>query len=169
MYQVSVAKQMFDKFIDASRLACLKLINDRFMCERKQVRFPRSKRKRIRRKWAKQAKNYRDVPLKTIYQLGDKLIGHPETLRRLSTEVDSESENDALFCKAVDAVLGTNAVVGNNATSWNTEGVTRESLLAAMKLAPKMPTPKIPDFFSSMFSYDYMPVCNPRISLNGNF
>ena len=49
-----------------------------------QMRFPRSKKKRIRRKWAKQAKNFIVVvtPRPPI-QIGDTLFVHPSDLERI--------------------------------------------------------------------------------------
>jgi hypothetical protein len=116
----------------------MKVIEDVFLSDRKQVRFPRSKKVRIRRKWAKQAKNYDFVPKSYVYQVGDKLLGHPETIRRIA-------KVDADFAKA---------------TVWNGEaiasgGITRESIVDALKLMPKLP--KEPDLFSrsSMFAIPY--------------
>lgn len=55
-----------------------------YMADRKQVHFPRSKKKRMRRKWAKQPKNYRDVPKPDVYLIdGRYLVGHPATLAKI--------------------------------------------------------------------------------------
>ena len=39
-----------------------KIIESPHMADRVQVRFPRSKKRRIRKKWAKRPDNWRDVP-----------------------------------------------------------------------------------------------------------
>jgi len=45
--------------------------------EWKQVKFPRSKKVRIRKKWSKQRKNFASVPTATVYQMGNTLYMHP--------------------------------------------------------------------------------------------
>ena len=44
----------------------------------KQVRFPRSKKRRIKKKWRKQSRNFRMVPQKKIFQVGNSFYAHPE-------------------------------------------------------------------------------------------
>ena len=46
---------------------------------RKQVRFPRSKRARVRKKWRKDLRNYETVTTTPVYAMGGRLIMHPET------------------------------------------------------------------------------------------
>jgi hypothetical protein len=46
-----------------------------------QFRFPCSKKKRIRNKWAKRPENHR--PARHALQMGDKLICHPAFAARL--------------------------------------------------------------------------------------
>ncbi len=50
----------------------MRVFSSPFVTIRKQVRFPRSKRKRIRRKWAKQAKNWAEEP--AAYLVTQKMI-----------------------------------------------------------------------------------------------
>jgi hypothetical protein len=52
----------------------MQIIESPFLVE--QFRFPRSKKKRIRAKWAKRPANSR--PARGVLQMGDKLICHPE-------------------------------------------------------------------------------------------
>jgi hypothetical protein len=61
------------------------IISTLFAVERKQVRFPRSKKKRIRNKWAKREENYRVSP--RIYRLGGDLYAHPSIYQRLLREI----------------------------------------------------------------------------------
>jgi hypothetical protein len=51
-----------------------------------QFRFPKSRKKRIRAKWAKRTENFR--PSRRALQLGDKLICHPILARRLRAEIE---------------------------------------------------------------------------------
>lgn len=50
---------------------------DSFLAETKQVSFPKTKNKRIRKKWAKRPENWRRVPLKVIYRVADSWVVHP--------------------------------------------------------------------------------------------
>jgi hypothetical protein len=65
----------------------LKIFPDRYMTERKQVRFPRSKKIRIRRKWAKNLKNWGEVPSTKIWRMGDCLIMHPAMIEKLQRKL----------------------------------------------------------------------------------
>lgn len=61
------------------------------LVERKQVRFPRSKRRRIRKKWSKRMENWRESPSPYIYQLmGRTLVMHPAMLVRLREVLDQQ-------------------------------------------------------------------------------
>jgi hypothetical protein len=59
--------------------------------ERVQWRFPRSKRKRIRRKWAQREENVRYEPRAYRYQ-NDTLICHPSIAKRLREELPPNAE-----------------------------------------------------------------------------
>jgi hypothetical protein len=54
-----------------------------WMTVRKQVRFPRSKKRRMRKKWAKQQRNYATVPSTEIIQMMGAFHMHPETWQKL--------------------------------------------------------------------------------------
>ncbi len=60
-----------------------------------QTRFPRSKKKRIRRKWAKQAKNWETetFPKPEGYMVNGTLFAHPEMLKRICDELNRRMEN----------------------------------------------------------------------------
>jgi hypothetical protein len=47
----------------------------------KQFRFPRTKKKRIRKKWAGRPENFKQFP--TIYRMGKELIAHPQIVAQL--------------------------------------------------------------------------------------
>ncbi len=52
-----------------------------------QFRFPKTKKKRIQKKWAKQTHNFRQVPVNNAYVVGNTIIIHPSNrhlLERLS-------------------------------------------------------------------------------------
>lgn len=50
----------------------------------RQVRFPKSKKKRMRKKWAKNPKNHDWTADEHVYIFGNNIIAHPETLAKLS-------------------------------------------------------------------------------------
>lgn len=75
--------------------AGLKIITQREPFEdRVQWRFPRSKKKRIRRKWAKKPGNWRISVRYDAWRMGDTVVMHPEALKYLKQQVDKL--NDAL-------------------------------------------------------------------------
>lgn len=51
--------------------------------EWKQIRFPRSKKGRIRRKWSRQRKNFGMVPKMTAYMVGGVVYAHPDVIPKL--------------------------------------------------------------------------------------
>jgi hypothetical protein len=64
---------------------------NRSLGERRQYRFPKSKKRRIRRKWAKRPENYRVFPDPRLYIMDDTIIAHPQTLARLYTALGIEA------------------------------------------------------------------------------
>lgn len=67
-----------------------------FLVVRKQTKFPRSKKKRIRKKWAKQDKNWTTTPLPTMIRMGFKLFAHPATIARLKKEINEENRSQPI-------------------------------------------------------------------------
>jgi len=56
----------------------IKLVESEHLIERIQTKFPRTKRKRIQKKWMKQSKNYSSFPSKDILKLSsDTWVCHP--------------------------------------------------------------------------------------------
>ncbi len=62
------------------------------LTKRFQYRFPKSKRRRIRKKWQKDPKNWRTVPDDMIYLMGNRAICHPATLEKLKNETKQLDE-----------------------------------------------------------------------------
>jgi hypothetical protein len=124
------------------------------MSDRVQKRFPRSKRKRIRRKWAKQQNNYVSVPRKDILRVMDSIYVHSKTWvefcskhhiqMRADTcgfgkgyqaklEERAQKVCDEAFCRALDGMglfTGESSVCG---------GVTRANVEEAIKLFAQKP------------------------------
>ena len=61
----------------------LKVVAGLDMCKREQFRFPRSKKKRMRKKWRRDSRNWRYVPDRTVYQVFDTLYMHPVMIEEL--------------------------------------------------------------------------------------
>lgn len=70
----------------------LKIVTSNYLTKRVQFRFPRSKKKRIRRKWAKQAKNWRNIDNGNAYQIGDTLIVPPSVYEKIVEKLALRSE-----------------------------------------------------------------------------
>ena len=67
-----------------------------------QFRFPRSKKKRIRNKWAKRDRNYRWEP--HGYMVDDKFIVHPAYMAKLRTEMAAQIQRD-LYAQAEQSII----------------------------------------------------------------
>lgn len=52
-----------------------------------QFRFPKTKRKRIQKKWAKDPKNSKQVPFQTMYMFGNTAIMRPDEIARIENFV----------------------------------------------------------------------------------
>ena len=62
----------------------IQIIEAPWMVDRRQVRFPRSKKKRIRRKWARDPRNWRMFPKTEIYEIqGGVVFMHPDVAAEL--------------------------------------------------------------------------------------
>lgn len=66
----------------------MNIISNHNLVIREQVRFPKSKKRRIQKKWTKDPRNWRTRPDTAIYRIndpwrGEVLIGHPATAARI--------------------------------------------------------------------------------------
>ena len=69
-------------------LTGLRVLESHHLTIREQVRFPRSKRRRIRKKWAKRPGNHASRPDPSIYKLGEgTLLMHPATAATLLSKL----------------------------------------------------------------------------------
>lgn len=81
------------------------VISSEFMADTvwEQFRFPRSKRKRIRKKWAKDRRNWRSrhVPWETFYHFRDGTIAaHPKMIVEMQRAI--EKVNEATIQRCID-------------------------------------------------------------------
>lgn len=54
-----------------------------YRTESRQVKFPRSKKKRIRNKWAKQTKNYKAIEIPCAYFVFGDIYAHPAIVAKI--------------------------------------------------------------------------------------
>jgi len=78
----------------------LKVFVDDRICvkyERKQVRFPRSRKARIRKKWSKQRKNFAEKVVHVAYRQGRNLFVSTEICKSLKSGLIDEMKTHSLF------------------------------------------------------------------------
>jgi hypothetical protein len=78
----------------------LKVFVDDQICvkvERKQVRFPRSSKVRVRKKWAKQGKNFAEKVAHVAYRQGQSLFVSTEIYKSLKNGLADEMKTHPLF------------------------------------------------------------------------
>lgn len=56
------------------------IVSNSGLTVRKQVRFPRSRRRRMRKKWRKRPENFANYPEMAIYVSGRMVVCHPAVL-----------------------------------------------------------------------------------------
>lgn len=69
------------------------IIESHAMVETYQYRFPRSKKKRIRKKWDKRPNNFKTRPRKDFLQYGNHFICHPVMAAKLRAKINETSQN----------------------------------------------------------------------------
>jgi hypothetical protein len=77
-------------------LADFKLIPDTSLIEARQIRFPRSKRRRIRRKWSRRQENLIIRPSSMLLydHSARTVVGHPAALVMLRAKICASKQND---------------------------------------------------------------------------
>ena len=71
------------------------IIENMYMCEAEeyQYRFPRSKKARIRKKWARRPQNWKSIARDQVFNVGNKLVCSPSILAKLKAEAIRLIEN----------------------------------------------------------------------------
>ena len=68
------------------------------MSDWKQYRFPRSKKRRIKKKWQEQSRNFRMVPQKKIFRVGNSFYAHHEIVDEFWRQMEAKaSANNSDF------------------------------------------------------------------------
>ena len=78
-------------------IAGLKVVESEWLSKKELVRMCRSKAKRVKKKWLRNPKNYRQVADLSIYQMGDKLICHPIIAAEIRRNVVEAKTKDPLL------------------------------------------------------------------------
>lgn len=75
-------------------LSGIEMVVSEMCVSREQVRFPKSKKKRIRKKWAKRDENYRYVPMAYHWRQGsrDNLLVHPAIAKAVAAALNRSVE-----------------------------------------------------------------------------
>lgn len=61
----------------------IEMVPNSLLADRRQTRFPKSKSRRIRRKWTKRQSNWSMVPRMSYYMMGNQLIAHPSMIEKI--------------------------------------------------------------------------------------
>ena len=77
----------------------VRIVEDSSATKRMQVRFPKSKKRRIRKKWRKDPRNWRDVP--TIYAFKSRPIVTPFVMKFEPLALRRDSARDMLRFSAL--------------------------------------------------------------------
>ena len=72
-----------------SRFSGVNIYIHDFGSDRVQYRRPRSKKRRIRRKWAADPRNWRTTPIRGAYRMGDRFIVDPLTYAELAASMET--------------------------------------------------------------------------------
>jgi len=73
------------------KISGVKVFTDSGLSIREQFRFPRSKRKRIKKKWRKQRGNWRNNPDPNVYCVGrDVMVMHPAVAHKIEDKLDNQ-------------------------------------------------------------------------------
>lgn len=65
----------------------MQILENHLLTVTKQVRFPRSKKRRIQKKWRKRPGNIKTVPDRQCIMIGDKIICHPVVAAELRAAI----------------------------------------------------------------------------------
>ena len=71
----------------------LKIVENHLLVKREQIKFPRSKKKRILKKWYKDPKNWISYPDPAVYKSGNTIFCHPIMASRIKAAMREEQAN----------------------------------------------------------------------------
>lgn len=71
------------------------IIENMYICEAEEIqyRFPRSKKARIRKKWAKRSQNWKWIARDQVFKIGNRLVCSPSIHAKLKAEAIRLIEN----------------------------------------------------------------------------
>lgn len=68
---------------------------------RVQFRFPKSRKRRIRKKWEKDARNWRTEEIYTAFRINGKLVVNEACYRKMQSEVEAERRRELRAAEAL--------------------------------------------------------------------
>ena len=80
-----------------NNLCNFQIVESKTLVIRYQYRFPKSKRRRIRKKWRKDLKNYKTKPDPKYYFLNNRIICHPTMAEKLRKQMLTYEDARAKF------------------------------------------------------------------------
>jgi len=69
-------------------IAGMEVFESELVLDYKQFRFPKSKKRRIKKKWTKREVNWRNFPGKKALIFNNKMFVHPETYKKIQEAVN---------------------------------------------------------------------------------
>jgi len=89
---------------DYNSFGGFQIIESQSMTETYQFRFPRSKKKRIKKKWQKRPNNFKTRPRKDFLLYGNHMICHPVAARELryQMEIREDAVEESRFNKYLE-------------------------------------------------------------------
>lgn len=95
-----------EKLMDRrSSVPMLKIMMSDYCQDLVQFRFPKSKKRRIRQKWAKRIENYRTTPSKDFKMMGDTLLAHTSMKPVLEAIVEAMPKVNPLLSALLDSSM----------------------------------------------------------------
>ena len=76
-----------------SSISGYRIVESLYLVKPIQVRFPRSKKKRMRKKWAKNPRNFTNKPSNEFLVSGDMIVGHPALVAELRRQMKDRSQS----------------------------------------------------------------------------
>lgn len=70
----------------------MQILENYLLTVTKQLRFPRSKKRRIQKKWRKRPGNIQTVPDRNCFVVGNRLICHPVVAAELRAAIKTEAK-----------------------------------------------------------------------------
>lgn len=88
-------QETVELFRDLPEIPRLQIYENHYLTKSKQIKFPVSKKKRIRKKWTKNLKNWMSWPDPNYYRVGDQVFCHPAMAGVLRQQIEKGNNDKA--------------------------------------------------------------------------